>query len=490
MGEQYSADERAMTTPRINPTVMKFGGTSVEDAEAFERVARIVGAAYGKRLRPVVVVSAMGGTTDALLACVRRAREGDFKSAASVLEEQLLRHAGVARELLGEAGSRPFISLAEEIRRELRTLFERVAGVGIALPALKDLFASCGERLSSALLSTLLRERGLPARHFDARKLIATDGEHGRAAPLLAQTYVNLLRVLGPSVENEEIPVLGGFIGAGPDGATTTLGRNGSDITAALIGAALRAAEVEIWSDVNGVLSADPRIVPDARSVPALSYEEAAELANFGAKVLHPSTIRPAAEALIPVRIRNSRAPYVRGTLVSIAEPSASAHRVKAVTQRPGVAHLRVTNRTMPSPSGFLTAVTESIRTHRADLLLLFSYETTAELVVNGTTSLAPLAAGLERFGSVEVQESRAVVCIVGSGLNSLPHLSHLILKIGCDAGSNLAPLKSSDASLLFLAPESDGARLVERVHRQIIAAHTEELLAPAHCFAQASLQI
>ena len=254
------------------PTVMKFGGTSVEDASAFARVAHIVRAHESER--PVVVVSAMSGVTDALLAAVQKAADGSTAQAAGALEEHFARHLTVAHTLL-TADSPAIITTIETSRREITELLQTVASGRVSRPLLQDVIVSYGERLSAMLLAAVLRENGLVARYTDARRCIVTNDEHGCATPILEATGRRTRAELQHLVADGEVPVLGGFIGVNASGETTTLGRGGSDYTAALVGFALMAREIQIWTDVSGVLTADPRIVKTARTISRLSYLDA-----------------------------------------------------------------------------------------------------------------------------------------------------------------------------------------------------------------------
>src|SRR5438132_6579559 len=290
------------------PTVLKFGGTSVEDTAACARVAGFVRAHGGPR--PVVVVSALAGVTDALLGCTG---EGALRA----FDPHLERHREIARRLLDPEASAAFLPELERARGELAALVERIGREPALRARLQDEIVSYGERLSAPLVAAVLAAAGLPARHVDARRCIVTDESPGRATPDPAATAARTRAELVPLLDAGMIPVLGGYIGASAAGVTTTLGRGGSDYTAALVGAALGAGEIQIWTDVSGVQTADPRVVTGARTIPSLSYAEAAELAYFGAKVLHPKTIQPAKGRGIPVRICNSRAPDDPGALVS-----------------------------------------------------------------------------------------------------------------------------------------------------------------------------
>ncbi|HEX6623551.1 MAG TPA: aspartate kinase [Pyrinomonadaceae bacterium] len=323
------------------PTVMKFGGTSVEDARAFERVRRVVAAREAER--PVVVVSAMGGFTDALLEAVGAASEGDAEAAAQALEPQFERHVEVARALLTEGAAGEVAATVEAARRGVAEALGAVAAQSKPPALLQDEVVSYGERLSAKLLAHVLRGAGLRARCVDARRCIRTDAEHGRATPHKDETERRTCEELAHLVEAGEVPVMGGFIASSAEGLTTTLGRGGSDYTAALVGAALRAREIQIWTDVSGVLTADPRIVREARTIPRLSYAEAAELAYFGAKVLHPKTILPAVVRNIPVRICNSRDAQAPDTVVYF-DAEMSPRTVKAIARKKGVHIVHVTS--------------------------------------------------------------------------------------------------------------------------------------------------
>ncbi|HEX2095641.1 MAG TPA: aspartate kinase [Longimicrobiaceae bacterium] len=380
------------------PTILKFGGTSVEDAAAFERVARIVGAA--QHAHPVVVASAMSRMTDALLDVVQLAASGDPARARAELSGHLERHAGVADALLSPAGAVPVHSALRDTRREIGDLLRVIAAHPGTRRPLRDEVVSYGERLSSLLLAAVLRAHDLPARWVDARDCIRTDEEHGRAAPLPEPTERCTRAHLLPPLEEGEIPVLGGFVGAAESGATTTLGRGGGDYTAALVGAALGAREIQIWTDVTGFLTADPRVVPQARRIDHLSYEEAAELAYFGAKVLHPKTIQPAVERGIPVRICNSRAPEAGSTLIDgRVEPSVGG--VRAIAHKTGITVLRVTSARMLGAHGFLRALFEVFARHRTAVDVVTTSEVSVSLSLEETYALETILAELRSLGEV-----------------------------------------------------------------------------------------
>src|SRR5437867_1242781 len=389
---------------RTGLLVLKFGGTSVEDVAAFERVVGIVRSGRGGPRR-VVVVSAMSRMTDALF---RSLDEG----AVGGLEPHFERHREVARRLGAGDPGRGFLEQLERVRAEIAALLERARGEPEARARLRDELVSHGERLASALLAAVLGAAGLPARWVDARRCIVTDDTHGRATPDVPETERRTRAELLPLVERGEIPVLGGYIGASRSGATTTLGRGGSDYTAALVGAALDAAEIQIWTDVSGVLTADPRVVRGARTIPSLSYAEAAELAYFGAKVLHPKTTQPAMDRGIPLRICNSRAPDdpAGGTLVTAAA-DVWPGTVKSIAHKTGITVLQITSARMLGAYGFLRALFEVFDRHAVPVDVVATSEVSVSLTVEdgGGAGLSAVVAELEALGEVQVQRRRAV---------------------------------------------------------------------------------
>jgi aspartate kinase len=298
----------------VRATVLKFGGTSVGDVAAFQRVIGIVSSQVAKR--PVVVVSAMTRVTDALLAAFELAKKGEAEEAFASLKPHFDRHLAVVEHFLPPSGNNPFLKEFNYCREELEDLLVRVSRRSLPLSMLKDAVVSYGEQLSSRLLTEVLKASGVAAQHADARRLIVTDDEFGAAQPIWDETRNIIELDLGHIIEAGEVPVMGGFIAGNRAGETTTLGRGGSDYSAAIVAAALNADELQIWTDVTGVMTCDPRICSDARTIPVLSYAEAAELAYFGAKVLHPKTIKPAVDNAIAVRVCNTFEPGETGTMV------------------------------------------------------------------------------------------------------------------------------------------------------------------------------
>jgi aspartate kinase len=311
-------------------TVAKFGGTSIQDSDAFKRVAQIVGTRQPWPM--VVVVSAMSGVTDALIASFCGASKRGVDEALALLEPHFERHLRVGRLLSSKRFAR-LEKLLALTRGELRQLLRRAANSRRSDLRLHDAIVAQGEQLSANLLTLILEEHQLPAEFVDARRCVITNDSHGNAEPLLNEVRQRVPAELLLLVNTNRIPVLGGFIGATRKGVTTTLGRGSSDYSATLIGAALHARAIEIWTDVDGIQTADPRLVKTTRTVPHVSYAEAAQLAKLGARVMHPKMIEPVVAQRIPIRILNSHAPEQPGTLIC-DESSQSNNGVKAIAHK------------------------------------------------------------------------------------------------------------------------------------------------------------
>lgn len=445
----------------MTTTVMKFGGTSVADVRAFERVAHIVGErATG---RTVVVVSAMSRVTDALLSSTEMAIRGAADGAARSLEEHFERHTEVIKSLLWayEDEARAALGGARAaISDALRLLAERPA---LRAP-LQDLIASYGELMSSALLAAVLRETGLDARFVDARRCILTDDAHGSASPHLEESAELIRREITPLLEDRVVPVLGGFIGMSRGGATTTLGRNGSDYTAALVGAALRADEIQIWSDVTGILTADPRLVREALTVPTLSYAEAEALSHFGAKVLYPKTIQPAAAQNIPLRICNSLAPAEPGTLIGPVGGGA-AKEVKSIACKTGMSVVRVRSARALGHLPFLREVFAILERHPVAIDFAAASEIGLTLLLGESATPPAAAEELRRLGAVESTPRRAVICVVGSGLATSHDVVARVFGAVADVGISFFTQSASDVHLIFVVDEERAGEVVARLH-------------------------
>jgi aspartate kinase len=441
---------------------MKFGGTSVQDAEAFARVAAIV--AGEREHSPVVVTSAMSKVTDALLNAFELAKKGEVENAVLSLDPHFERHKAVSRELTNEAHQRLFQVELDFAEKELGDLLMRVSRRSLPLQMLKDAVVSYGEQLSSRLLVFVCAAQGLNARHADARRLIVTDDEYGSAAPIWDETEKLIQLELQSLVNNGEIPVMGGFIAASRSGETTTLGRGGSDYSAALVGAALNAREIQIWTDVTGVLTCDPRICPEARTLKTLSYEEAAELAYFGAKVLHPKTIQPAVDQQIPVRVCNSHQPAERGTMI-LPSPRTTPRLVKSIAYKKGITILHITSARMLGAYGFMSAIFQIFERHRTVIDVVTTSEVSVSLTLDNTDALEAVVKDLQRIGTVDIEPDQAVVCVVGSGLRDTSGVAGKIFTAIADFNISLISHGASSVNMTFVVKEEAVKDVIKRLH-------------------------
>jgi aspartate kinase len=394
--------------------VLKFGGTSVGDAEAIDRAATIVrGRIAG---RPLVVVSAMGGATNALLAIAEQASKGQLIGALRGVEALRERHLTAVDALVPD---RP---AADELCGELSAMFDELARLaealsvlGYATPRSMDTVAAQGEILSSHLVTAAFRARGIPAALLDARQVIVTDDRFMRAEPQAEPIAEASRRLVLPLIREGQVPVMGGFVGATADGVTTTLGRGGSDYTASLVGAALQADVIEIWTDVDGMLTADPRVVDGARLIERIRFDEASELATFGAKVLHPSTIVPAVRRGIPVYVYNSRRPEGRGTLITADAPR---RPVSAIAAKTAITVVKLRSTRMLLAPGFLRTVFDVFERHRTSVDVVATSEVSVSVTLDDTSNVEALLVDLSALGDVSVERGRGVVAVVGAGLS------------------------------------------------------------------------
>ena len=403
--------------------VMKFGGTSVGDSEAIGRLVRHVSAGRAEG-RVVVVVSALSRVTDQLFHLAGAAAAGDENAISSGIEALRERHETVARQAAGEHAGL-LLSIDRDLG-ELRNLLHAVATLKDASPRTRDAIAAFGEILSSRIIQAACAAAGLDATWVDARRVLVTNDTFGAALPLMEETTAGATRHLAPVLEKGGIPVLGGYVGATAGGVTTTLGRGGSDFSAAIFGAALDAAEIQIWTDVDGMMTADPRIVSATHVVPQLSFEEASELAYFGAKVLHPSTILPAVSKGIPVRILNARRFDGGGTLITADSPVDEP--LAALACKRHVTVVDITSTRMLMAHGFLRRVFEVFERCRTPIDVVSTSEVSISVTIDDDSRLEELTEELSTFAEVRVEREMAILSAVGDGLRRDPRLASRIL--------------------------------------------------------------
>jgi len=433
--------------------VMKFGGTSVESAQAIERVAGIVAAR--REQHPVVVVSAMGKTTNALLAIAHAAVGGDRDGALLLLHELRdfhLQHSGMERTI-------------EEHFQQLTELVKGLAVLGELTPRSLDAIASLGERLSSLIVTRHFQRVGLPAKHVDARQMIVTDRRHTAAQPLFSQTNSRLNECVKPLV-GKNIVVMGGYIGGTEDGVTTTLGRGGSDFTASIVGAGLGAQEIQIWTDVDGMLTCDPTVCGGGHRIKTLSFDEAAELAYFGAKVLHPATVAPAMECNIPVRILNSRRPEIEGTQI-VAHAVESSNVIKAIACKKKIVVLNIRSLRMFMAYGFLQRMFEVFARFEIPVDMISTSEVSVSLTLDTAEHLRKAVEALREFAEVTVSEDSSIICLVGEGIHQTPGIAARVFTALGDINVQMVSQGASALNLGMVVAARDLSRAVERLHTE-----------------------
>jgi aspartate kinase len=446
--------------------VMKFGGTSVESADAIKRVAGIVAARQDRR--PVVVVSAMGKTTNKLLSIASIAIEGKREDYIRQIHDLRDFHSREARQVAPLEARAELDRALDEQFQELMELVKGLAVLGELTPRSIDAISSYGERLSSYIVTLAFRHFGMRAEHLDSRRLIVTDKRHTQAAPIYRETYARLAAAV-PPLAKDAVVVMGGFIGATENGVTTTLGRGGSDFTASIVGAGIGAEEIQIWTDVDGMLTADPSILPGGHRVKTISFAEAAELAYFGAKVLHPATVLPAIEKNIPVLILNSRRPEVPGTRI-VAEAVPCANLVKSIACKRKITVVNVQSTRMLMAHGFLRRIFEVFDRFETPVDMVSTSEVSVSLTIDNPKRLDAILAELRQFAEAEVEHDQVIVCLVGENIRYTPGVAKRVF--GALEGVNVRMI-SQGASLLNLSlvvAEADLTRAVRGLHSEFFA--------------------
>lgn len=462
--------------------VMKFGGTSVEDAAAMKNVIEIVRREWQVSQRagngaPLVVTSACAGITNKLFALGELAASGKRAEAKDTLKAIKTHHQKLMSELL--SGNAP--SLGErvgELFDDLSSIVKALDVIGEITPRLLDTIASNGELLSSLILAEAMREAGLPAEWADARQTLCTDNNFGKAQPLQPQTEERAQAQLLPLLRSGKVVVTQGYIGATLQGQTTTLGRGGSDYSASIFGAALRAESIQIWTDVDGVMTSDPRLVPEAKRLKVMTFREAAELAYFGAKVLHPSTIRPAVQQNIPVYVLNSKRPHIEGTLITSSIQSFDG-MVKSIAHKKGQVIINLTSTQMLDAFGFLYKVARIFAEAETPIDMISTSEVSISLTIGDTTRLARIERELSEIAEVDIERNVAIVCVVGDNLRAAPGIAGRIFSTLAASGINIKMISqgASEINIGFVVAEQDAPKAVQALHHEFFSEARENAI-------------
>jgi aspartate kinase len=442
--------------------VLKFGGTSVGDAEAIARTGRIVASRADKGA--IVVVSALAGVTNALIAIAEQSEKGHLIGALRGVEGLRDRHLQQAEALLGssEACADTCAELSAMID-ELAHLSEALATLGDLTPRSLDAMSAYGEKMSSIMCVAAFVKQGLPAVHVDACDVMITDSVFGHAEPDGDAIAERCRADVIPLVRSGRIPVMGGFIASAKGtGVTTTLGRGGSDYSASLFGAAVQAEAIEIWTDVDGMLTADPRVVPNAQLIEQIAFDEASELASFGAKVLHPNTIAPAVRLGIPVYVLNSRRPEGTGTRITFEAPKRS---VSAIAGKSNVTLVRVGSPRMLLTEGFLRALFEIFERHRTSVDVVATSEVSVSLTVDDATRLEAIVSDLRALGDVSVERNRGIVAVVGGAIADGGEAMAKALGALGDVRIHMLSLSASGINLTMVVDGEQVTPAIQRLH-------------------------
>jgi aspartate kinase len=445
--------------------VMKFGGTSVEDPAAILRTASIVAGRVAAGKTPVVVVSAMAKVTDQLLRCAAAASRGDRTGALAISSRLRCRHRDTAAALVKAA--KESADLMNWIDQKFDQLDEVLRGLAAILeltPRISDLIVSYGERISSRMIAAAFCERGIDATHVDARDVIVTDSQYQKAIPIDSVIEKRTAEKIRPLIDSGKVPVIGGFIGSNEAGITTTLGRGGSDFTGALIGGAMHAEAIEIWTDVDGIMTSDPRVCPDALRVKVISFEEAAELAYFGAKVLHPATILPAVKKNIPVLVLNSRNPSNEGTrIISLAPHCKSPFKSIAVKKKLSI--IDVVASRMLMTHGYLKEIFTIFDKHQTPVDMVSTSEVSVSLTVDSNDKLPAIAADLSQLADVKYEGKKALVCMVGEDIRGQNGMAAQVFNAIRHINVRMISQGASEINMSFMIDEDDADEAVRSLH-------------------------
>lgn len=448
--------------------VMKFGGTSVEDASAIINITGIVRKELPRK--PVVMVSACAGITNQLLTTATLASHGKKEEALNTVAAIESRHKKIAKELFEGDMLRFLHKHLSSTAEELAALVNGVAVLGELTPRSLDTFAAYGERLSSFIIHHYFESQKLKSFWVDARSFMITDDRYTKAVPQFDRTERKLREIVLPKLNNHYVVVSQGFIGATAAGITTTIGRGGSDYSAAIVGALLDAEDIQIWTDVDGILTSDPSIVKNAKKIKVMSFNEAAELAYFGARVLHPETILPAVKKKIPVHVLNSKNPSSSGTVIVEKPKTDRRCVVKSIAYKEGITLISIVSSRMFLATGFLENVFDVFHKYETVVHTVATSEVSITATIDNVKHLPNIVRELKEFAAVTVAERKAIVCIVGDNLRNSPGLAVKMLAPISDVNINMISQGASEINLSFVIDEEHVDDVVEKLHRELFA--------------------
>jgi aspartate kinase len=444
---------------------MKFGGTSVEDPAAIMRTAAIVAGRVAKGNSPVVVVSAMAKVTDQLLRAAAAAASGDRTGALAISSRLRSRHRDTAAALVKIP--EVIAPLQQLIDQKFDSLDEMLRGLSALLelsPRISDRIVSYGERISSSIVAAAFAELGINSVHVDARQIIITDSQFQKAVPIDSAIELRATEKLLPLTAEGKVPVMGGFIASNEAGITTTLGRGGSDFTGALLGGALSADAIEIWTDVDGIMTTDPRVCPDALRVKVISFEEAAELAYFGAKVLHPATILPAVKKNIPVYVLNSRNAACEGTRIASLAPHCRSP-FKSIAVKKKLSIIDVVASRMLMTHGYLSEIFAIFDKHQCAVDMVSTSEVSVSLTVDSNDKLPLIAADLSKLADVKYEGRKALVCMVGEDIRGQNGMAAQVFNAIRHINVRMISQGASEINMSFMIEEDDADEAVRSLH-------------------------
>lgn len=450
--------------------IMKFGGSSVKDAAAMRNVAEII--TFNLNKNPLVVLSALGGVTDDLMGALQNAARRDLQAVELTLHNLRRRHETHIDELIEEDSVRADLKkiIGQELAK-LKTLLAATGEIGVESGKLSHAILSVGELLSTYILNGYLNSKGIDCRWIDARKLIVIDSARPDIYPMEKEIAERCSLYLGPLLKTGSLVITQGFIATTQQGAPATLGRDGSDYTASLLGAALNAQEIQIWSDVDGILSADPSIIPYARPLKMMTFNEACELAYFGARILHPATIQPALARGIDVRVLNSRFPAEAGTLIRKQAETDSGRPIKSIAYKEGITLLTVeSSRLLLSPK-MIEEIFDILSRHGKRVYAVSKSATKLSVTIENSDDPGILLKDIEHYGQVTVEPEKVIVSVVGEDMRANPQLTWQIIRSLARAGIHLELISqfASEISLMFIIDESCIEDTVRLIHKDFI---------------------